>query len=610
MSDSDNNDDIEIEMGEMPEKMVRKTSSVDLGGTRLRFSSRASVRTQAIMTMPELPKNLDNGLRDFEDKCKYKTNSIYDVAHLFLAKDVFIGSLQGFTLYLSKRATYSKPLPVAWMDSFYAVVVWLLIRYELIALSRVRLSKFTFYRALTKAGAIIDFDNEDLYWTLKGVQVLLYVGVFLSTLSLIFGVGDSDFVTLITVIILIYSSSKKMIGHNVSLQNLEAELLSLNIFVEQDVVWARGCFTEFQVMTTSEALYRWMKVNIYQRQVISQYLAQVAKKKNRTLKEKKLRQKRRLPSLFQLNPKNRIFAGLDNTTKKSGQLSEEEINGLHTVLKEQDLGFRWEFMRRRDEEPAYGHVVVLKKNVTLRGSQSDKIEEDIKTYEQYVGETKARSRSGSFRRRNPLANNRSQRRKSVLAATAIQEALEPAVEKEKSGGNDHLVPLAIQKLLYGRQVSPQNLNDLRGIVEDYPTHLAVNALLKTNDNLLLALANIVQDVCGARRTNGSVSITEGDKCEEEEKVDDDSDDEEVELEDDDEEEDNLASMNKIVNHQEYVYMINKNWWEMDSLDDDELVTVWIFIQSGEGVNNELFDCRTLSKKRPWNCSSPVSMKRR
>ena len=132
-----------------------------------------------------------------------------------------------------------------------------------------------------------------------------------------------------------------------------------------------------------------------------------------------------------------MFAGVDKATKKQGKLTSEEIEGLNTILKEQDLGFRWEYMRRRDEEPAYGHVVVLKRGTELPGSQSDNIEADIAAYEQFVGDTKARSRTSSFRRRAPSSNSSVQRRrKSVLAATAIQEALEPAVAKKNAGGND------------------------------------------------------------------------------------------------------------------------------------------------------------------------------
>jgi hypothetical protein len=594
--------------------IMKRNSTVEIGDTGVTFNakvSRASFSTQDILDLPELPNSLERSLKQFTDKCDYECTSIYDLNHFQEAVGLFLLGATCFQIYISKRPMVTS---VIYFDIVIAALIFALLHRELTCIVQVKLSRYSFFRALTQAGVIIDFDDDDMVSTLKTSQVLMIVTVMVAVSAvLIFGfiqegAGPANIVGMITTCVLMASNINKLLGHNKSLQRMEAELLSLVQFVEKDFVWARACFSEFQKMSTSEALYRWMKVNIFQRKTIIDYAVKVAETKdNCTISRKKLEKIRDLPAVFQNHPSSEVFGGEDKTTGRDKSFSNAEIDGLKRVFSDLDIGFRWHHLRRRATDIPYGHMVTLIKTpkkgqatlvinskdlangfyrggAELKADSAHTVAQDCKMFEEMVKVRRAMVHDSSSAKLKHAATK-------IKGAGAFGMLTSMSSAKERKPDAPTSNPdLAIQQKMFGREVSPQNLNDLQNIVQDYPMHLVLHELKNANDNILRALTNIVDKICTARRKNGTKPIRDY------------GDEHEIEVDGSIDDDDEVNMLKKIVNDQHFTYILNLNWWEShlwDSSVENEDVVVWVFENSDNGaggVKNELFDRRVLKRK--------------
>eukprot|EP00942_MAST-04A_sp_MAST-4A-sp1_P005494 g5494.t1 len=590
-------------------ELRRKTSEVKISkdGKKMKFkAARSSIYTEAILSKQEserMPGRLKEYLKKFKENVAYEKPTIFDKWHGLEVFLVFMASQAVFSLYLKRNPSTG----IGFFDVFFLAIINFVLVTEIKAIERRRLSNYAFYRALTQAGVILDFDNTDLNQTLYFSYFTLFCAFVVAAIAVLKGVDYGNvtnangffpafnaFVSAILpsigTIAVIGSSMNNLRGETSKLKDVEKSLLTINTFVEQNHAWASACFENFQTVSTSEALYKWMKINTYQRKLVKKYLEEL---KPDDFEEKYIKSKywnhRELPQYVVMQ---NIF-----------QLEKEQIQGLDKIVTDQEADFKWSHLRRNEMEPGYGHVVKLYKGEYLHADDRD-IGEIVQHYESIVTNIYNRvMKKGNGDWRKYMKD-----------------------ENAKMRINTENTRQKIQQELHGEEISPQNVNDLAQIIPNYPIHLLHYYLKEANDDLLLALCNIIDGICQAKRKNGDETIEEENGPNKNDDVESDSlytkyimnmftRNNEIDNIEDEEDE------NKFQQQQKYIYILNKNWWEADQWksktgmiqkikdkiavcfgckddydvlwDSEDYVYVWIFENTGDISRNRLYDVRRL-----------------
>ena len=193
----------------------------------------------------KLPGSLEKGLKAFGNKCEYEQPSIYDYDHLMRGLGIFLQTQTVFQIYITKRFEGE----FVWLyDLLFCIFLHILLAEELGSIARLNESKYVFYKSITKAGVIIDFDNTDLEGkytnVLRSLQFELAVGVGGIIIAMLFEMfakqADGLQFSTFTAFILVGSSMWSLKDSTSEMKELENTLLSISKFVEQDGIWARG----------------------------------------------------------------------------------------------------------------------------------------------------------------------------------------------------------------------------------------------------------------------------------------------------------------------------------------------------------------------------------
>ena len=193
----------------------------------------------------ELPPNLEKGLKIFGNKCEYEQPSIYDYNHLMRGLSIFLKTQTVFQIYITKRFEGE----FVWLyDLLFCIFLHILLADELSSIARLNESKYVFYKALTKAGVIIDFDNTDLEGKYKNVFRSLAFELAVGFVGILIAMGFEMFAkqadglefSTATACVLVGSTMWSLKDSTSEMKELENSLLSISKFVEQDGIWARG----------------------------------------------------------------------------------------------------------------------------------------------------------------------------------------------------------------------------------------------------------------------------------------------------------------------------------------------------------------------------------
>ena len=523
----------------MYKKMPKSDDQTILEMPERRSVRGGSVAIETVFDVNKKSKRLKEMLDQFQEKCIYKNNSIYDIWHIgaTIMGGVFLQAQTCFTIYLAHRFFAD---PMVWVDATFALFILFLIKQELFCSSYLREAKYMFFKSLTMAGVLVDFDNSSLEENKLLTLILLLFPVLLGIVGVLLAVQRVGLqVAMITSIILLLSNTVKMKGESDKLQSLENQLLSVITLCEKDFIWAQGCFSELQSMTQNEFVYRHGTIILHQRKMIIDYLLGNCGFSESDVDD--LRHDISLPGKIQRTPG--IF-------KHSGTpLTEKEIAGLHQYMLDSDAGFHWERMRRSIEEVPFGSQVILK--ATLVANEEDAVGSVLEKYQRYLQDQR-RPSNDAFNMTVINALSKAQKRKQ--AGRQGKGVEEPEIIEEPDLMQTN--PSAIQQHVFDRRVSPQNMIDLQSILSEYPSHLIFRALLDANDNILRALNTVVSGIVRVRNNVQEIVIEEKDQG-------------------------------------EYVFFLGGCWWNRRIHEDDaENVLVWIFKKSQQ-CHHELIGVRSI-----------------
>ena len=153
-------------MSNQGKKMMYKKMPKSDDQTILEMPERRSVRggsvaIETVFDVNKKSKRLKEMLDQFQEKCIYKNNSIYDIWHIgaTIMGGVFLQAQTCFTIYLAHRFFAD---PMVWVDATFALFILFLIKQELFCSSYLREAKYMFFKSLTMAGVLVDFDNSSL----------------------------------------------------------------------------------------------------------------------------------------------------------------------------------------------------------------------------------------------------------------------------------------------------------------------------------------------------------------------------------------------------------------------------------------------------------------